>query len=842
MTSINNILSNEFINSHKTEKSPFHNYGLGEFVYKRTYARYIGDNTQEEWYQTIGRVVNGLYKIKYSWFKNHNIHWDNNIEQQEAKNMYSLMFNMKFLPGGRSLWAMGSPITDDKHLYAALNNCAAISTKDIDKEYSRPFEFLFDACMLGVGVGFDTEGAGKITIHKPNDKIIKNHIIEDSREGWVIALGELLNQYFKENQPIVKFDYSHIRPVGQKLKTFGGTSSGPDPLIKSFNMITNLLNDHINEKITSRLIIDIMNMLCLCVISGNVRRSASIAVGKHNDTEFMELKDYDLHPERAEYGWLSNNSVKCKIGDDYTVIAEHIKNGSGEPGIIWLNNMRNYSRMNGIKDYSDSNVMLPNPCGEISLEPYELCNLTEIFINRHTSEIDFTNTLYYAYLYAKIVSLCDTQWPETNKVIHKNRRLGISLTGIANFIENNNIDILRKWTKHGYNYLKKLDIVTSNKFNVNQSIKLTCIKPSGTISLMAPNTCSGLHYPTSRYYIRRVRINNNSKELIEQMKNNGYTIEKSITEPNTSIIDFVVDNKCPRCIDDLTMWEQLEIAAKMQEWWADNQVSCTISFNQNTEGNQIQHVLKYYQYRLKGISFLPKFENLNKLPQLPYEKIDEKTYNELIEKIKYNKIHINNSDQEIENYCTSESCDLKAYHKYMSKNIIFMNGITGSGKSFIAKKINDYLNNNGFKSIIISKDDFRYTDRGYIYEPEYEKIVSEKYNQCIIDNIKNNKFIILDNTHISQSKINETLELINGITTNIKFIIVRVPPYNDLEINVKLNNHFIDINSVHHQFNNLQQFNNTCNYPCISVERINNDKITIDNITKAINYIVNYFN
>ena len=655
---MSNILTSDFINEYKHKQTPFYNYGLGEFIYKRTYARINDNNHQEEWYETIGRVVNGLYKIKFNHFLANNINWNQEYEEKEAKEMYNLMFNIKFLPGGRSLWAMGTPITDEKHIYAALNNCAAVSTMNIDKEPTKPFEFLFDSCMLGVGVGFDTNGAGKLTVNKPI-KPAKDFIIEDSREGWVLALRELLNQYFLKDYPIINFDYSKIRPAGMKLRVFGGTSSGYEPLKKSFDMINSLLQKHIGEKITSRIIIDIMNMLCLCVISGNVRRSASIAVSNSDDIEFMSLKNYEKHPERAEYGWLSNNSIKCNVGDDYSVIAEHIKNGNGEPGIIWLDNMREFSRMDGKKTYEDKLVMLPNPCGEISLESYELCNLTEIFINRQDSEKDFINTLKYAYMYAKIVSMCKTNWEETNKVVEKNRRLGISLTGIANFLENdfekdseketkNNqsiynhkiskIELLRKWTEHGYKYLKVLDSETSFKFKIDKSIKLTCIKPSGTISLLAPNTCSGLHYPISRYYIRRVRINNDSKELIQSMKNNGYIVEDSLTEPNTSIINFVIDNKCNRNIDDISMWEQLEIAAKLQEWWADNQVSCTISFNQATEGPQIKNALNYYQYRLKGVTFLPKFENISKLPQLPYEKISEERYNELTSKIKNNKI------------------------------------------------------------------------------------------------------------------------------------------------------------------------------------------------------------
>ena len=832
------ILDNSFVNQYIHKPSPFDKYGLGEFVYKRSYARYKQDNTQEEWYETIQRVINGIFKIKQEYYSKNNIKWNVINEKEQAQTMYDLMFNAKFLPGGRGLWAMGTAITDDKKLYAALNNCAAITTKNIETELTKPFEFLFDMCMLGTGVGFDTMGADKITIHKPNDTHI-TYVIEDSREGWVNALRELLNQYFKENYNTIDFDYSKIRPAGQKLKTFGGTSSGYEPLKKSFDMINELLKNNINKKLSSKLIVDIMNMICLCVISGNVRRSASIAVGKSSDEEFMNLKDYNIYPERYEYGWLSNNSVICNVGDDYSIIAEHIKNGSGEPGVMWLDNMRKYSRMDD-KTYADTNVMLTNPCGEISLESYELCNLVEIFINRQTSYKDFITTLQYAYLYAKIVSLCTYHWKETTEVVAKNRRLGISLTGIANFIEDKGIHTLKKWTTNGYRYLKQLDTDISNTLKINKSIKLTCIKPSGTISLMIPNTCSGIHYPTSRFYIRRVRINNESKDLIQQMKNNGYIIEDSVTEPNTKIIDFIVDNRCNRTIDDLSIWEQVEMAACMQKWWADNQVSCTISFTQQ-EADDIKNVLKFYQYRLKSATFLPKFENLNKLPQLPYEKISEQQYHELIKQIKYNKLMIDQNNQELENYCTSESCDLKAYNKYLQKHIIFMRGVVGSGKSFIAKKINDYLNTNGLKSKVISKDDFRCSIDGYIYNKDYEKIVNDKYIDSIKSNIKTHKYLILDNTHINEEKIDDIINIIKNITTNIKFVIIDIPPYKDVKIHVENNNHNITIENITNQLNNLNKFINNHNYTILNVERIENNKISMDEINNIIKKIQNYF-
>ena len=365
------------------------------------------------------------------------------------------------------------------------------------------------------------------------------------------------------------------------------------------------------------------------------------------------------------------------------------------------------------------NGIIGGNCGEITLNSYELCNLSEVFINRINDYEEFKRVIKNAFIFTKIISLCKTHWDEINKNMEKNRRCGVSLTGIVNFIENMGINSLYEWTTKGYKELKEFDKILSKEFNVNESIKITCIKPSGSISLLVPNTPPGLHYPIYRYYIRRVRINEHATKLLKSLEDKGYYIENSETEPNTKIVNFVVDSRCKRSVDDVSMWEQLELAAKLQEWWADNQVSITVSFDPKTESKDIKHALDLYQYRLKGVSFLGKIDIDNtEFKQLPYEKITKEKYDELIEEINKRKkdvnIEIDENDKEEELFCTSNSCDLKQYKKMFKKNVIIISGLTGSGKSFIAQKVKDYFNTLKKKSIIISKDDYRYTENGYI--------------------------------------------------------------------------------------------------------------------------------
>ena len=190
-------LSENFINKYKRRKAPFGFNGLGELVYMRTYSRIKDNGKNERWWETVQRVVEGTYTMQMNWIESHQLGWNPWQAQRSAQEMYERIFTMKFLPPGRGLWAMGTPITEDKGLYAALNNCAFVSTKTLKEDYAKPFCFLMDASMLGVGVGFDTKGAGEIIIKgvvEGRDEQV--YEIPDTREGWVESLKLLLESYF----------------------------------------------------------------------------------------------------------------------------------------------------------------------------------------------------------------------------------------------------------------------------------------------------------------------------------------------------------------------------------------------------------------------------------------------------------------------------------------------------------------------------------------------------------------------------------------------------------------------------------------------------------------------
>jgi len=652
------VLSDNFITKYKRKKPPFGFNGLGELVYMRTYSRIKENGKNERWWETVQRVVEGTYSMQKNHIDSYQLGWNPWQAQASAQEMYDRMFNMKFLPPGRGLWAMGTGITEKKKLYAALNNCAFVSTKTIKDDYSKPFCFLMDASMLGVGVGFDTKGAGEVMIKLPNpNRGIEEYEIPDTREGWVESLKLLLESYFHGTSEI-QFDYTKIRPLGEPIKGFGGVSSGHEPLKEIHEEIRKVLNKNVENPITTTTIVDIMNLIGKCVVAGNVRRTAEIVFGDAEDEEYLDLKNYKVNPHREQYGWTSNNSIYAELGMDYTDVCNRI-NDNGEPGFAWLENMRSYSRMKNGKDNKDHRVAGGNPCLEQSLESYELCCLVETFPNNHESLDDYLRTLKYAYLYAKTVTLGKTHWSDTNRVMLRNRRIGCSVSGVAQFITKHGMEELRKWLEKGYDIIQEWDCMYSDWFAIPKSIKTTSVKPSGTVSLLVGAT-PGMHYPESRFYIRRMRLSNQS-ELIEPLKKAGYKVEPAFgSENSTMVVEVPVDvGEGIRTAAELSIWEQFSLAAFLQRHWADNQVSCTATFDPETESDELPHVLNYFQYRLKGISLLPRHP-LGAYKQMPYEAIDEKEYNKQVKKLRYlSFVGVEGEEAEIDKFCNNDVCEIE---------------------------------------------------------------------------------------------------------------------------------------------------------------------------------------
>lgn len=633
---------------------------LGKLTYKRTYAARIeGEDRTEEWWETVKRVVEACYTIQLNHCKNLRLPWNGHKAQKSAQEMYTRMFEFKFIPPGRGLANMGDLVFKKSSIF--LFNCSAITTKNIDKCFSDPFVFMCDVSMAGVGVGYDCEGAGKVTFHTPKTTD-EPFIVDDSREGWCEIIKVVLESFVGKASLPNTIDYSQVRPFGSPIVTSGGYAPGPQPLIDCVNDIKEFLYKKVDKKITSGNIVDIMNLIGKCVVAGGRRRSAQIAFGYPDDEEYMSLKDPDLYSEEMmHHRWCSNNSVYGYQGMDYTNIVENIKK-SGEPGIAYLDKIQNYGRMkDGYQEGIDSEATIMNPCGEISLSGGngaggELCNIADVFPANHESLDDFKKSIKFAYLYCKTVTLIPCHNEFTNSIILKNRRIGVSQSGIIQAIQKLGTSTYFKWCDDGYNYIKHLDKKYSDWLCIQRSIKLSTVKPSGSTSLLMGAT-PGLHYPMSEYYIRRIRIEMTQSQLIEAVKKAGYKHEISAYGDNSIVFEIPVKEKnFYKGKSDASVWEQMQLGSKLQYYWSDNSISQTVHFSEEEKSN-LNSVMEFYEDQIKTVSFLPL--DCSAYVQMPYETITKEEYEDRIKNVKPIDFTFkgNTKDTE-EKYCNGDTCVL----------------------------------------------------------------------------------------------------------------------------------------------------------------------------------------
>jgi adenosylcobalamin-dependent ribonucleoside-triphosphate reductase len=668
-------LSEEFVNKYNNVPAPFGftdagSNSLGEITFIRTYSRVKEDGTKERWHEVCRRVIEGMYSVQKNHAKDNRLPWNDNKAQKSAQEAFQRMFELKWTPPGRGLWAFGTPMTMEKRNSASLQNCAMVSTRDIDRnDPGALFAWVMDALMLGIGVGFDTLGQDKqMSIYAPTEPV-SIYEIPDTREGWVESVRLLVNSFLRQNQSIQEFNYDLIRPLGAPIKGFGGVASGPAPLIDLHTRIRNVIGSRAGEFLDSRAIVDIVNLIGTCVVSGNVRRSATLALGTPEDEGFINLKNPEVFPDRNSYdpekpgwAWMSNNSISATVGTKYEDYVDLIAD-NGEPGFIWLDVARNYGRLADAPDYKDTRIMGFNPCAEQPLESYELCTLVEVHLNRHESKEDFLKTLKFAYLYGKTVTLMPTHWQQTNGIMQRNRRIGTSLTGIASFADNTGLPALREWMDEGYKKIRHYDHKYSEWLCVRESVRVTTVKPSGSVSLLSGAT-PGVHWgPGGEFYLRAIRFGN-TDPMLHLFKAAGYKIEDDLVSANTSVVYFPVASGHKRAEKQVSLFEKIGLAATAQKYWSDNGVSVTLSFDKETEKQFVAPALNMYEGQLKAVSFLPMGNKT--YPQQPYSEISREEYNSYvgtIGKIDWSAIYDgkDNLDAESEKYCSTDACEIKLY-------------------------------------------------------------------------------------------------------------------------------------------------------------------------------------
>ena len=659
-------LAEEFVNGYKSKKV---NWGymdaagnsVGEITFIRTYSRLKEDGTKETWVDACERVINGMYSLQKDYAKQQRLPWSDVKAASSAKEAFDRMFNFKWTPPGRGIWMMGTPLVNEQKNSAALQNCSFVSTDSMTKlNPAKPFAFLMEASMLGVGVGFDTKGADKdFTIYEPQPDT-EPIIIPDTREGWVESTATVINAFLKPDCKAPVFDYKEIRPAGTPIKTFGGTAAGSEPLERLHQHVRDIFKGRSGEKVTVRDIADLGNLIGVCVVSGNVRRSAELLMGKITDNEFLNLKNYEVNPDRLGHGWMSNNSVEVGVGTDLSPIIDGIAR-NGEPGVIWMDVTRQYGRLADPINNKDWRAAGYNPCAEQSLESMECCTLVETYIGRHDNLDDFKRTLKFAYLYAKTVTLLPTHWEETNAIMQRNRRIGTSISGVANFADTKGLPILRQWMNEGYATVQQYDKSYSEWLGVRESIKTTTIKPSGTVSILAGES-PGVHWtPGGKFFLRTIRFANNDP-MLPLFKLANYRVEPEAHSPETtSVVYFPIKASAERSEKDVSIYEKMALAATAQRYWSDNSVSVTVSFDPKTEASAIGTALHMYDGQLKTVSFLAMDDGV--YPQMPYTNSNEDEYENgrmTLFPIDLKGVYEGMAFDAVgESYCTTDACEVK---------------------------------------------------------------------------------------------------------------------------------------------------------------------------------------
>jgi ribonucleoside-triphosphate reductase len=563
----------ESVVSELERRTPQFGYnGYGEFIFYRTYSRLKHNGKQETWSDVVVRVINGVLSIRKDHYARNRIEWNESRWQDYGAEMADSMFHMKWLPPGRGLWAMGTPFVVERGSMA-LYNCAATKLGGNDR-FANDIHWLMDSLMLGVGVGFEAL-RDDFRVYRPEGSF--DYAIPDTREGWCDSVRLLIEAYTQPHRYVPQFDYSQIRKAGELIKGFGGQASGPAPLIT--------LHDDIRRLFTTpglspvRIKTDIANKVGVCVVAGNVRRSAELAKGSVLDSEFMDLKDYDKNPEREDYGWMSNNTVGLYSDEDFERLGEVARRVvlRGEPGIMNLRNMRHARVGKSQEGYREDKGDLLNPCGEIPLEDKETCNISETLPTRCANDAEWLRACEFASFYSSTVSLLPTHRPETNAVIARNRRIGVGIVDITGWIHESSMNNVIKLMRKGYDVVRQTNALANGEAGVPVAIRVTTVKPGGTVPKVAGRT-SGASYPTFQETNFNTRVAFNAP-VVPLLKRAGIPFEPEVFDPKgTLVFKWPVRQGPSLSADKVSLWQQAMLLTMIQREWADNAVSNTLYF------------------------------------------------------------------------------------------------------------------------------------------------------------------------------------------------------------------------------------------------------------------------
>lgn len=581
---------------------------LAKVVYRRTYSR-KDSGFNETWQDTVNRVVEGNSKTVQ-------------VSEEEKAQLKQIMLARKGSPAGRGIWYSGAP-SHAKLGGAALNNCWFLTSDDWNN-----FIIAQDLLMLGGGVGLSVEHKFSSKLPKVKKNVVISHkptkdaefIVPDSREGWNELTRRVLEAFFVTGKG---FTYSTVcvRSEGEPINGFGGTASGPRPLIAFIEKVCALLTTRQGKSVRP---IDAADIICATgemVVAGNVRRSAIIILGDPWDKEYLKAKRWDLGQIPTHRAMANFSVVTSDIDDLHPLFWKTYEHG--EPyGIVNRENMKKYGRMGELKADTAEGT---NPCAEATLENGEPCNLLEIPLTNVESADEFETIARLLFRYGKRVTCEKYHHQLSDEVVKRNRRIGIGITGCLSspLFKPEILDRV-------YNAIQDEDKRYSKELGVPESIRTTVIKPSGTLSkIFDCNGEEGIHAAYSEYGIQRVRFSS-TDPLIPHLKAAGHHVEPIVRfdgtlDHTTLVVDFYVKapDGAPIAGKTWDTWQQLEAVKMAQKHWADQSISVTVYYKKE-EIPKLKEWLSKNLSEIKTVSFLCQSEHGFK--QAPKEEITKEQY------------------------------------------------------------------------------------------------------------------------------------------------------------------------------------------------------------------------
>ena len=629
-----------------------------DFIHLSRYSRWLDEKGRREtWEETVSRYFD--FFIDYL-RENEN----HKITKKEREELEQAVINLDVMPSMRALMTAGEALSKD---HVAGYNCAYLSAGRV-----RSFDEILYILMCGTGVGFSVERGfleKLATIAEEFEDSDTTIMVQDSKLGWAKAYKELTSLLIGGQIP--RWDLSKVRAAGERLKTFGGRSSGPEPLDDLFKFTVATYKNASGRKLTSIECHDIICKIAEVVVVGGVRRSALISLSSLTDERMREAKTGQWWYENSQRT-LANNSVayknKPEIGTFMDEWVSLYTSKSGERGIF--NREAAKKTVEKLGDRRDLDYDFgTNPCSEIILRDREFCNLTEVVIRKN----DTPETLKEKVRLATILGTWQSTLTnfrylssEWKKNCEEERLLGVSLTGIMD----NDLTNGKKGEEKLVSLLEEMkqvaietNKVLANKLGINQSAAITCVKPSGTVSQLV-DVSSGIHPRHSEYYIRTVRADNKDP-LCQFMKDNNFPHESCVMKPeHVTVFSFPVNSpKSSIMRDEITAIEQLEHWLLYQRHWCEHKPSITITVREEEWMEVGAWVYKYFD-EVSGVSFLPHSDHVYK--QAPYQECGKKEYKELLKKmpkdVSWNGL---NGYEETDNTvgaqtlaCSGNSCEL----------------------------------------------------------------------------------------------------------------------------------------------------------------------------------------